>query len=83
MEFKLGDVVQWTSQSQGCKKTKRGKIVQIVPAGKSPKLEGEFANLNIFGGGFGQCGRPRESYLVAVGIVAYWPHVKNLVKVAE
>lgn len=31
MNIKPGDIVEWTSQSQGVAKTKRGKVLAIVP----------------------------------------------------
>jgi len=34
-DIKPGDIVEWTSQSAGTWKTKRGKVIAIVPAGKS------------------------------------------------
>lgn len=35
--MKIGDTVTWTSQSQGCEKTKTGKIIAEIPAETSGK----------------------------------------------
>lgn len=35
MEFKIGDKVKWTSQSQGYEKTKEGIIVLVLKPGES------------------------------------------------
>ena len=79
--FQVGDTVTWTSQAGGKSKTKTGKVVIIVPAGK---LLGEiplggfrFRHLTLFSS------RDHESYLVQVGKSRrlYWPLVKNLKRV--
>lgn len=35
IQFNVGDAVQWTSQSQGSSKTKRGTVHAIVPVGRT------------------------------------------------
>ena len=77
--MKVGDVVEWESQSGGFYgKVKRGDIVQVVPAGDTPTLAGEVCGrLRVLGAGFGMS-RKHESYLVRVGNVAYWPRVCHL-----
>lgn len=69
--FKVGDRVEWTSQSAGCTRTKAGTVETVVPAGCIvPKLS---CNPNP-----GAC-RDHESYLVRVkGRGLYWPRVKAL-----
>lgn len=87
MRFKLGDQVEWTSQSNGVAKMKRGKVVVVVPAFIHPR---SFAELvDSFGcdirksewGGH----RTAESYLVLVPgktprarVKVYWPRVPQL-----
>lgn len=77
--IKLGDTVEWTSQSGGhYGKIKRGDVVQIVTAGKIPMLIGDVCGtLRVLGAGFGMA-RKHESYLVRVGKIGYWPRVKHL-----
>ena len=79
--MKLGDLVEWTSQSSGFTKTKCGKIVGIVPAGIDPKDHVP----QDAGGVFFQLknpGSPRnhDSYLIRVGKQRnlYWPLVNKL-----
>ena len=78
--MKIGDRVEWTSQSAGCKTTKRGLIVETVPAGTPPET--------CVPDGF-RCGSPsgfgirrnHESYLIKVdgkGRGLYWPRVAHL-----
>jgi hypothetical protein len=38
-EFKIGDRVEWSSQSQGSRLVKRGVVVKIVEAGAPPPEE--------------------------------------------
>lgn len=35
--MEIGQTVTWTSQAMGCEKTKTGKILAVIPAGKSAK----------------------------------------------
>lgn len=78
--FWKGDRVKWTSQSLGCKKTKVGTVIAIVPAGEHPEKfipEGFRCGYAM---GFGQP-RDHESYLVQVdgqGTTLYWPRVSHL-----
>lgn len=69
--FKVGDTVQWTSQSAGTWKTKRGVIEMVVPAGKRPSLRG--------------AGLPRNhgSYVARVGGRSCWPLVSKLALINE
>ena len=75
MSFKVGDKVQWKSQSRGFHKTKQGIIIAVIPVDIRPKIPD---GLRVLGVGFGYGGRKQESYLVRVGNVAYWPLVKYL-----
>jgi hypothetical protein len=73
--LKIGNVVEWVSQSGGYYgKVKRGKIVQVIPAGEFP----DPGALRVLGAGFGMGGRRHKSYMVRVGNVAYWPRVCHL-----
>lgn len=82
MGFKLGDGVEWTSQSGGYTKSKAGLVEQVVAAGALPDRE-RFPHLYRSAG----VGMPRdhESYVVRVpgksaksaGTV-YWPRVALL-----
>lgn len=77
MTFKMGDRVEWTSQSNGTIKKKAGEVVAVVrargavwdflPAGTPSCVAKKFGNP-----------RTHESYLVRVGRTIYWPLVKNL-----
>lgn len=78
--FRVGNVVEWTSQAAGRPTTKRGEIVAIVPAGESclrhvPKG----LRTQRLGGGFP---RNHDSYIVNVNGQAYWPRVSHLAFVA-
>ena len=71
--FRIGDEVSWTSGAGGHFRSKKGRIVEVVPAGKFPrsKLDGP--------GGY----RDHESYVVEVQKVRsrpklYWPRVAYL-----
>jgi hypothetical protein len=76
IEFKIGDGVEWTSQSAGTKTTKRGKVVHVLPAGcVPPKL-----SKNSNPGGY----RDHISYLVRVkGKGLYWPKASYLKLIEE
>ena len=70
--MKVGDQVEWTSQAGGNTRTKRGKIVAVVPAGTMPDTKG----VSHYGGGMA---RNHESYLVKVlGKGTYWPRAAAL-----
>lgn len=43
----IGEIVTWTSQSQGTTKTKTGKIVAFVPANEDPRKYFDAAKLGI------------------------------------
>jgi hypothetical protein len=75
---KLGTVVEWTSQSQGSSKTKRGVIVAVVQGDQLPNRE-EYPQLYT-GAGLGSW-RHHESYVVQVGKKYYWPRVSALKEV--
>lgn len=79
--FSAGDLVEWESQAAGSKTTKRGAIVQIVPAGRrramSPETMRACSRSRISDGS----SRNHESYIVNVDGTAYWPRVKHLRKV--
>jgi len=76
--FSIGDEVEWTSQSAGYKTTKRGVVVQIVPAGLRPDSEA-FPSLHRRAG----LQRDHDSYVVRVrGRGPYWPRVSLLEPVA-
>lgn len=75
MQFKIGDKVKWSSQSQGFRREKQGEVVEVVAAGQRPNRE-RFDML-YRGSGCGW-GRKRESYVVNIGHPAhapkyYWP----------
>jgi len=75
--FKVGDMVQWDSQSSGYVRHKIGTIVAVVPPKCDPDSfipEGLCSNSQF---GFA---RKHTSYLVRVGNsgLVYWPRVKNL-----
>lgn len=75
-KFKKGDIVTWTSQSQGYTRTKTGKIVAVVQAGQEPLTKVPE------GCSLGKPGwvRDHESYLVQVDGKKrlYWPLVSKL-----
>jgi hypothetical protein len=69
--FKVGDIVEWTSQAAGCTRTKRGEVVEVVPAGCQPVPMSKNRNPGN--------ARDHESYLVRVkGAGLYWPRVSAL-----
>jgi hypothetical protein len=83
MVFKVGDRVEWVSQSQGYTKSKSGEVVEVVPAGHTPATK--YSDL-YRGAGPGNS-RRHESYVVAVRKVTrlprasvkhYWPIVSKL-----
>ncbi len=86
--MKLGDIVQWESQSSGTRWRKKGEIIAVVPPGGDP------CNLPIAARGnykimFDGGPRNHESYVVLVGGseqqygALYWPRVKHLELVGE
>jgi hypothetical protein len=85
-DFKLGDDVEWTSQSLGHEKKKRGVIAAVVPARKSPKgyIVKNYGGCVTRADGGGIM-RNHESYLVFVTPLfghaqpkLYWPVVSKL-----
>lgn len=91
--MKVGDTVEWTSQSAGFEKTKRGVIEAVVPACVRPDIcipEGFRRSKSGFG-----MRRDHESYLVRVhgrnaqgrmtygSRKLYWPRVSQLKVVGE
>ena len=74
VNFKLNDIVHWTSQAGGIAKKKTGKIIEVVPAGKEPMTV-----LRDPGGT-----RNHVSYVVHVegaprsSEANYWPRVSGL-----
>jgi hypothetical protein len=66
--FKVGDAVEWTSQSAGVTKTKRGEVEQVVAA---------YKRVN-FGGYLRRRVRDHESYVVKANGRRYWPRVAHL-----
>lgn len=73
--MKIGDRVEWTSQSAGVTRTKIGEIVDVVPAGTIPQKR------SAINPGFS---RNHESYIVRAeaegrkGTRVYWPRVSGL-----
>jgi hypothetical protein len=76
--FKVGDLVEWTSQAKGCTRTKLGRVVAVIPEHERPT-------------GIKGCGdaRDHKSYIVSVAPKngskakpkAYWPVVSLLTPV--
>jgi hypothetical protein len=60
-KLKRGDRVRWASQANGGYTIKAGRIVEIVPPGKSPSKMSSTSN-----------GRDHESYVVLVDTVTDW-----------
>ena len=78
--MKIGDRVEWKSQSGSFTTVKRGSIVAIVPIGIRPDdcLPAGFRCNSKAGYGMY---RGHESYLIQVdgkGRSLYWPRVKHL-----
>ena len=94
--FKVGDVVRWRSQAGGCWLTKRGVVVEVVPAGgedprfgmnlRLTKIERIFGirpmKTHTFGGGMA---RKHVSYIVLNldNQQLYWPRVSALVTTGQ
>lgn len=74
MDFLVGQVVRWASQSRGNWTTKQGIICQIVAPGLKPDLR--YRNLHS-GAGTG-ASRDHESYVVSADGKFYWPRVDGL-----
>jgi hypothetical protein len=82
--IKVGDKVEWTSQSGGITRTKRGVIVEVVPPRSNPRM-------TITGAGMW---RDHVSYAVRASVIdgseaqkkrtkLYWPRVGSLRLVTE
>jgi hypothetical protein len=84
MKFKIGNMVEWMSQSHGSWVAKMGMIVAIVPAYKRVGDHTPDVFTSPFSSG---CPRDHESYLVQVGNrkLLYWPRVSvlKLVKILK
>jgi hypothetical protein len=91
-EFKIGDVVEWTSSSAGITKTKRGDVVFVVAPGRASGRKAlqyiadrRATHRSTFGGGWE---RDHVSYLVCVPgatpkakPILYWPRAAALKRV--
>lgn len=83
-KFKVGDLVEWTSQANGRTTTKRGEVFYIVKPWENPAVTHfncDADNEVMFDGGI--VGRGHESYLVSVKNGnkkprMYWPVVSRL-----
>ena len=75
MTFSVGQIVTWTSQSQGYTKTKTGVIEQVVKPGEYPDRE-RFLPL-YRGAGVGMA-RDHVSYVVRADKRIYWPRAFRL-----
>ena len=73
--FKVGDLVEWTSQSAGVSQRKVGRVVQVVPPGGKP--EPRIAGVGM--------SRDHQSYVVMAAVDGrdrnkrYWPRASALV----
>lgn len=80
--FQVGDRVRWSSQSHAFRKSKRGRVLAVVPPGRDPDsciretLRSDFIPGRIMFDG--TVGRSHESYVVSVGNKLYWPRVRHL-----
>ena len=78
--MKIGDRVEWTSQSGSYRRTKNGVILAVVPAQTPPDRCVPQGYRCGSPAGFGMR-RDHESYLVKVegkGRGLYWPRVRHL-----
>jgi len=77
--MKVGDQVEWTSQSGGYTRTKQGTIVEVVPPLATPKTKTR--DMGMY--------RPKESYIVVASVIdgsenqrktkkKYWPRARQL-----
>ncbi len=87
MQFKLGDKVEWWSQSSGWRGLKIGEIALVIPEGKSPSpdlLKEDFPACSLNAMKNPGMGRDHESYIVRVPSRTkakdklYWPRVSAL-----
>lgn len=87
IEFKVGNAVEWESQSKGYSKLKTGHIAHVIPADMEfPHVEGLLRSAgaefhSTYGGG---SARKEESYAVLVSpgegymLQLYWPRTSAL-----
>jgi len=76
-KFVVGDEVEWTSQAAGITRTKRGTVIEVVPAGQFPSRKPGRNDLACLS-------RDHDSYVVSVkGRGTYWPRASQLRKVAQ
>jgi hypothetical protein len=76
LDLKMGDEVEWTSQSAGISTTKRGKVEKVVRAGVTPPKLSKNANPGRY--------RDHDSYLIRVkGKGLYWPRISLLKVIKE
>jgi len=80
-KFHTGDIVFWTSQSQGNVKSKQGVVKGIVPKGKNPNNHCPTYRNRRF---IDSMPRDHRSYLVQIGRQChlYWPRVCHLRRTA-
>jgi hypothetical protein len=78
--FKVGDMVTWSSQSQGAWKQKTGTIVEVIHPMFDPSKQ-KYPELWT-GAGPGR-GRKNLSYIVRVGDRHYWPVASKLALLSE
>ena len=81
MSFYVGEEVTWTMSGRDYTRTRRGRIVAVVPADEPPKIpSGYKIGPGSFGGSIPT--RDHESYIVAVDNVdVFWPKASLLQKV--
>jgi hypothetical protein len=75
-QFKVGDVVKWTSQASGVSKEKQGEIVCFVPA--NTEVPGEYKARN-----FSRLSRNYDSYIVKIKGQFFRPLPKYLTLVSR
>jgi len=73
--FKVGDTVEWSSQSGGYTEDKRGVVAAVVPVGGRPDRDKFWRLYRGTGPGYS---RDHVSYVVLVGKRPYWPRVCHL-----
>ena len=79
MSFELCEEVIWTETGREGTRTRRGRVVAIIPADHPPVIpEGYRITPGSFAGG---TSRGYISYVVAVDSDAYWPKTSDLKKI--
>lgn len=77
-EIKVGDLVEWESQSGGYSKLKRGEVMAVVEAGQwAHEIMKSLGLRTNSTAGYG-IPRNHKSYIVKIGNKGYWPRVKHL-----